>query len=204
MVAGLLSVGACVSIDFTEPAAWEAARPDVSVEVRETGYGTARYVASVEATGDYDGAEPIGRVAEFCAASTFSVDEFVASDASGSFVGAYTGTYYQFGNRERIVGDGSVVKVMDAEAARGLFVGREFYRRGLVNNVLDYRAVFRGGADGYTLTFQDLKTAQKSTGSMPNSGFTPLGTWEGSGAEDALTSIDAAAARFQDCMLSVS
>lgn len=150
-----------------------------------------------------------------CGLSNLTVRGFVATDAASTWVGPATGTVYSSGTR-RLVEGGDVVQRVSVEENRVTLKGREAYKSfdfGIVGAIADptgesYKSqlgfsvdiVLTG--DTYQMVFMDLMRAQQSTGYLENNGFSPIGVWEGSRADEIVPVIEAVASRLNNCIQS--
>ena len=50
------------------------------------------------------------------------------------------------------------------------------------------------------LAFTDIMQAQKETGVATNTGFTPVGAWDGANPDMALSTLKDVATKIQNCM----
>ena len=139
---------------------------------------------------------------KICAASTFTNDGVTLKDSSGSFVGAYTGRYYQQNNKQQING-GDVFKLIDEQSNIFIATGNKKTRPqqgGLIVDFIKYDAKVALSNNHVQLQFQNIQAAQQSTGSSSNDGFRPVGTWAGARAPAAIETINNLAVSFKNCV----
>lgn len=137
-----------------------------------------------------------------CAASTFTNDGVILKDNAGSFVGAYTGRYYQQNNNQQISG-GNVFKLIDEQSNTLVVTGSKKTRPqqgGLVVDYIKYDAKISLSNNSIQLQFQNIQAAQQSTGTLSNDGFRPVGTWAGARAPAAIETINSLAVSFKNCL----
>ena len=139
---------------------------------------------------------------KICAASTFVNDGITLKDNSGSFVGAYTGRYYQQNNKQQING-GDVFKLIDEQSNTLIATGNKKTRPqqgGLIVDFIKYDAKVALSNNHVQLQFQNIQAAQQGTGSSSNDGFRPVGTWAGARAPAAIETINNLAVVFKNCV----
>lgn len=139
---------------------------------------------------------------KICAASAFANDGITLKDNSGSFVGAYTGRYYQQNNKQQING-GDVFKLIDEQSNTFIATGNKKTRPqqgGLIVDFIKYDAKVSLSNNHVQLQFQNIQAAQQSTGSSSNDGFRPVGTWAGARAPAAIETINNLAVSFKNCV----
>lgn len=111
-----------------------------------------------------------------CAAITLKNDEVQITDGAGSFVGAYTGNYYTNRNSSTVAGN-SVFKMVDDEnkflVAQGWIDKPVFALRWILR--FDLELANEGAS--VKMMMRNLQLAMSNTGTAPNSGFGPLGSW---------------------------
>jgi len=135
-----------------------------------------------------------------CAAMNIENNSVTLSNDT-SFVGAFTGNYYH-GRSEKVVGGGSTLQAQDGETGVVVASGAEEYSKsGLIPiaSVVRFKALLAPLEDRTVVQFKNIEVAQKSTGSIPNSGFSPLGSWTGSYTMDAYGAMERVAESILDC-----
>lgn len=163
-------------------------------------YGQARldgnYLKSFEVV--KSGSVAPGKMS-MCIASTIKNDPVSLSDSSRSFVGAYTGTYYQVGsNRE--VGGGSVIQYAAPDESSVVAKGETGYTSAMVSRSVRYTVTIQNlGADRKYL-FSGIQQAQLSTGSMANTGYSPVHVMMGGGSESVAQSLVAVTDEIEACI----
>ncbi|MEG2263281.1 MAG: hypothetical protein RSA22_05660 [Acinetobacter sp.] len=139
---------------------------------------------------------------KICAASAFVNDAVTLKDNAGSFVGAYTGRYYQQNNKQQVSG-GDVFKLIDEQDNTLIATGNKKTKAqqgGLVTDFIKYDAKISLSNNRVQLQFQNIQAAQQSTGSSSNDGFRPIGTWAGARAPAAIETINNLAVDFKNCV----
>lgn len=137
---------------------------------------------------------------KLCVAENVSNSAITLTDSAGSHF-TPSGWWHQDGNTTTVQGGQAIQYVDDAQQvmlARGnldagstaMGLTREFARYQL-------RASIKPGQIG--LVFTDIEQAQQATGSVSNSGFTPVGTWSGAGPMQIYTALQSVADRIKNC-----
>lgn len=118
-----------------------------------------------------------------------------------SYVGAFTGNYYQ-GRSEKVVGGGSTLQSQDGKTGVVVASGVEEYNKGSLlpePSAIRFKALLAPLEDKTVVQFRNIEVAQKNTGSFKNSGFGPLGSWSGSYTMDAYRALEHVANGIFDC-----
>ncbi|MBM1145642.1 hypothetical protein GN155_017800 [Alcanivorax sp. ZXX171] len=172
-VFAVLMLSGCAS---TPPAPSDLGNRDgVELVERERG---ARLFKSAEFA--LPGSVPDKAVLGLCLAKNVRVDSVRLSDSSKSFIGAYSGRYYNIGNSYQAQGEESTKFIAEdgsGAVARGQFK-YSFVVRGLlpvsIVNVVRYTLEVSQTPEVNRYVFSDITAAQTETGNMPNTGFTPV------------------------------
>ena len=144
---------------------------------------------------------PLEKV-KICVLRNVSNRDVILSDASKSFVGAYTGNYYNIGSKTVVNGGGVVESVGDAGAI--IVQGNTSYS--FDSGIVQIKRVVRFTLDAIPrseqidLTFSNIQQAQTETGAFPNAGFFDIGTWEGAGPYQAIMSLDNIVSSISECI----
>lgn len=144
---------------------------------------------------------PLEKV-KICVLRNVSNRDVILSDASKSFVGAYTGNYYNIGSKTVVNGGGVVESVGDAGAI--IVQGNTSYS--FDSGIVQIKRVVRFTLDAIPrseqidLTFSNIQQAQTETGAFPNTGFFDIGTWEGAGPYQAIMSLDNIVSSISECI----
>lgn len=144
--------------------------------------------------------EAYGRM-KTCIAEHVSNEGVELGDSAGSFVGA-TGNYYQI-DRSRTTQGGSTIQATDANTKTVIAKGVIPFSGGAPIKLAHYlkftaRAKASDGAVDFSLS--QIGSAQESTGYLSNSGFSPLGIWAGSPAQDAYVAAEQLSSRVFSCI----
>lgn len=187
-----LILGGCSSAPIALPS---------NVTTVPTGMGQSTYIDKIDHSFIPQKTVSFGAV-KVCAASTFTNDSVVLKDNAGSFVGAYTGRYYQQSNSQQISG-GNVFKLVDDQTNTLIATGNKKSKPqqgGLIVDYIKYDAKIVLANNHVQLVFQNIQAAQQSTGSSANDGFRQIGTWSGARAPAALETIHSIASNFKNCL----
>lgn len=117
--------------------------------------------------------------AEKCAAMWINNDS-AELKSSSTYVGAYTGNYYNYEASRQKEGGQVLLYVDETEV---IAAGREKYsfNSGVVpiGKIADFKVKIKKIDPGYTVEFFDITAAQESTGYASNNGFVAVGAWAG-------------------------
>ena len=139
---------------------------------------------------------------KLCIAENVQHNETNLHDSAGSFVGRYTGTYYQTDHRQ-VIGGGQVFKLVDDASAvliatgvtivppSGMALSPEYVRYELKTSAKDKQV---------GLTFFSITRAQQNSGILSNNGFQSVGIWPGSRASDVYASLERIANKIKNCL----
>ena len=137
---------------------------------------------------------------KICEVETVRNDEVGLEDSSRSFVGAYTGNYYNVESREK-VGGGNTIRLIDEQSSTIIASGVSPFTHALLTNYLRYDVKLSPTENGSVIMiFSRLVHAQIDTGYLSNSGFGPVGTWAGTGAPVVLETIEQVATSLKNCI----
>jgi len=172
--------------------------PPPNVTVRRE--GRAEFIESADFS--YVPPKPIGfPQLKMCIAEKVTNGAVTLQDSSGSFVGS-SGSYYQSGNTQTVQGGGIFKYVDDASGTLIAAGSTEARTIGLqiTHDIVKFelKAVIADG--GVALKFINITRAQQSSGSLPNGGFQPVGTWWGAGAEHIYNSLERVASSVKGCL----
>ncbi|EKD4460478.1 hypothetical protein ORP92_002774 [Escherichia coli] len=144
---------------------------------------------------------PLEKV-KICVLRNVSNRDVVLSDSSKSFVGAYTGNYYNIGGKTVVNGGGVVESVNDS----GFIIAQGNTSYSFDSGIVQIKRVVRFTLDAMpqsehvNITFSNIQQAQTETGALPNTGFSEIGTWEGAGPYQAIKSLDKIVSSISECM----
>ncbi|MDP0667306.1 hypothetical protein [Klebsiella pneumoniae] len=138
---------------------------------------------------------------KICVLRNITNRDVMLNDSSRSFVGAYTGNYYNINSSSKSNG-GDVVSLSGNNAI--VVNGSTDY---LFNSgVISVKRVVRFTLDIVTAnnkvsyTFSNIQQAQTETGSIPNNGFNDIGTWKGASPAQAIKSMEEITHDLESCL----
>lgn len=115
-----------------------------------------------------------------CLALIVDNKEYTLSDSSSSFVGAYTGNYYNI-EKQRQVGGGQSLIYSDEKSAISKGSTEGIFTFGMVpiTKIVTFKVEVNTTEGKRSINFTDIRAAQKSTGAASNDGFNRVGAWSG-------------------------
>lgn len=138
----------------------------------------------------------------FCVAQTVATDEATLVDSSGSFVGAFTGTYYERTN-VRKAGSIDGLRFASSDGNELVVEGTAGYTTGEIIPLqysVRYTLAIEGQAESTAYVFTDIQQAQLNTGVLANTGYDPVGAWKGAHPSEVHSALSAVADRVSDCV----
>ena len=138
-----------------------------------------------------------------CIALNINNNEYTLSDSSRSFVGAYTGTYYNI-TSQRQAGGGDALIYSDDVTAIGNGSTDGTFTFGLVpiKKIVTFKVEVNIDAGKQSITFNDIQAAQESTGSAVNDGFNRVGAWPGAKPVFVYELLETTANKLKSCLSS--
>ena len=148
-----------------------------NVTLSKTEAYNARYIESVKF--DLQSKHLNGSPAK-CLALTVDNKEYTLSDSSSSFVGAYTGNYYNI-EKQRQVGGGQSLIYSDETSAisNGSTEGSFTFGMVPIIKIVTFKVEVNTTEGKRGINFTDIRAAQQSTGAANNDGFNRVGAWSG-------------------------
>ncbi len=144
--------------------------------------------------------------ASTCVSLNVDNSEVTLSDTSSSFVGPYSGYYYDV-ERSRTESGGATLQHSDTATGIVVAKGVSEYTSGSlipVGHAVRYKLLVAPLEDKTVVQFKDIEQAQKSTGIIRNDGFKPLGSWKGTTVMEAYDAMKRQANEVLDCIYSGS
>ncbi|MCF6672313.1 hypothetical protein [Raoultella ornithinolytica] len=140
---------------------------------------------------------------KLCIARNVTNNGIQLNDSSASFVGAYTGNYYNIKKSTTTQGGdviNSAASSSDIIVANGTTSYQ--YDAGLimVERVVKFTMDITQSQSGIKYTFSNLQQAQKDTGVVSNNGFSPIGVWKAAGGYQAINALDNITSEIDKCM----
>ena len=115
-----------------------------------------------------------------CIALIVNNSEYTLTDSSKSFVGQYTGNFYNIDNQRQVGGGQSLVYSDDTSAiASGSVDGTFVLGLATIKKIVKFKVEAQTSQKGILINFTNIQAAQKSTGYAKNDGFNKVGAWPG-------------------------
>lgn len=135
----------------------------------------------------------------FCVASNVTNESVMVSDSAGSFVGAYTGNYYQVHNSQDI-GGGNVMQFVSKDGSEVVAKGTTRYWAAMIERAVRFTVAVKDDGASRTYRFTGVEIAQINSGSWPNSGFMKAAMNPGTGGGHALKNMKLIASEIDTCL----
>jgi hypothetical protein len=115
-----------------------------------------------------------------CLALVVNNNEQTLTDSSNSFVGAYTGNYYNI-EKSRQAGGGQSLLYSDEKSAiaKGNTKGTFTFGLAPITKIVSFKVEVNATPENRFIKFTDVQAAQESTGVINNTGFSKAGAWSG-------------------------
>ena len=139
---------------------------------------------------------------KLCALQVVSNDAVTLQDSAGSFVGRFTGIYYQTDHRQT-AGGGATLKYVDDQRRTLIANGTVIAPPGggfLSPLAIRFELKASTSANQVGLVFYKLEQSQQRTGFLANTGFSPVGVWSGSRADAVYMKLQEQAEAIKSCM----
>ncbi|MCH7357267.1 hypothetical protein MMP61_17110 [Acinetobacter sp. NIPH 1958] len=172
-----------------------------NIKTIPTGMGNSTYIDEIDKSFQLSTDVSFEKI-KACSVDVITNDSVVLRDSAGSFVGVYTGNYYQNKNSSVVQG-GNLFKYVDDSGKSLVASGRiktNPQQGGLIVDIVQYDAKISLNKNNINLKFQNIKAAQENTGGTSNVGFRNIGTWSGARAPAAISAIDQVATKFKNCV----
>ncbi|MFV3015425.1 hypothetical protein ACM9HO_06940 [Pseudomonas sp. KHB2.9] len=144
--------------------------------------------------------KPSSEKLPMCVATNVKNESVTLSDSSGSFTGAYTGTYYRAGASSQ-VGGGNVIQYISPDQTKIVAKGATAYSSAMIDRSVRYTlSVEPSSSGGAEYKFTGIQQAQLSTGSAANSGYFNVHTLTGGGSEEVSESLQSIASNIDACL----
>lgn len=134
-----------------------------------------------------------------CAALEITNKSVSLSDGSKSFIGAYSGNYYNIGNNISVAG-GETIQHADQNSVVVTGIGQ--YSTTFVNRYVRYTALIKKDGNDIRYVFNRIEQAQQDTGAISNPGFYEVGTWNMADPDKVLAFLDSEVDKVQKCLAS--
>ena len=151
---------------------------------------------------EYTAKQPIDfSYVKLCVAQNIKYDSVRLSDSSASFVGSYTGNYYNIAKSTTEQARDSIILVDDSKGfiiARG--TTQPFSANLGVSRIARFIISIETDGNKLSMLLDNVEQAQLNTGAAQNSGFSTVGTWFGSGFDYAYSAITATKDSLTSCL----
>src|SRR5690606_20004483 len=134
-----------------------------------------------------------------CVASTVTNESVMVSDSAGSFVGAYTGNYYQT-NHSQEVGGGNVMQFVSPDGSEVVARGTTRYWAAMIERAVRFTISIKDDGISRTYRFTGVEVAQINSGTWPNSGYMKAAMNPGTGGGHALKNMKQIADDIDSCL----
>jgi len=135
----------------------------------------------------------------FCIASNVSNESVVVTDAANSYVGPYTGNYYQITSKTEI-GGGNVLEYVSPDKNDVVAKGTTRYWAAMLERAVRYKLTVRDDGVSRTYRFSNVEVAQINSGYWPNSGFQRAPMNPGAGGGHVLKNLKQVAEEVDSCL----
>ncbi len=135
-----------------------------------------------------------------CVAATITNQGETLKDSSGSFVGAYTGTYYSVDRTTQTSG-GSVIEYAAPDGSSVVASGSTKYAaNALVSRSVRFKLSVKQDESGRLYRYGSLGQAQLNTGVATNTGYTAIGAWSGANPDLAAAALSKVTDEIERCL----
>lgn len=146
---------------------------------------------------------PFGKVA-VCVAEKVESKEAVLQDSSASFVGAYTGNYYDIGSIKSYSGK-NVFKHVDKETKTLIANGSAKFSKRMANvnltRFVRYNLKAHLEENLLKIKFFNIEGAQQDSGSASNPGFSSVGNWKAAMPLETYNGLASTAEQIHACLI---
>lgn len=136
-----------------------------------------------------------------CIVRSISNDDVVLDGSSSVTNSAFTSSIYV--KNQVVASGGSVVNEAASSANSAVANGTTSYYFDVmgmpIERVVKFTLDIDGSGGGVKYTFTNIKQAQKDTGTLTNSGFSPIGSWAGAGPYQAAQALEKIAIEVNNC-----
>lgn len=174
--------------------------PDIpsNVTLSAPGAYNERYIESVKFNLGNEGGKSSPAK---CLTLTVNNNEYTISDSSNSFVGAYTGKYYNIEKSQQVGGGQSLIYSDETSAiAKGSTDGTFTFGFAPITKIVTFKVEVSTAPEKKAIIFTDIKAAQKSTGAASNDGFNKVGAWSGAKPAFAYDLLNKVSDNIKSCM----
>ncbi|RKS85744.1 hypothetical protein DES39_1157 [Orbus hercynius] len=136
-----------------------------------------------------------------CLLQNIENDDVKLTDSSKSFVGSYSGNYYNVTSGSTSSG-GSVQQYSDDKTIviKGLTKYKNPQSWVPITNYVRYTLTVKKDKTNLNYTFSNIKQAQAETGYVANNGFNPIGNWDGANPSVILKTLENEVSKVSACL----
>ena len=135
-----------------------------------------------------------------CVAEVVSNQGETLTDSSGSFFGAYTGNYYNV-ERNTSVAGGSVIEHAVPDSSAVVASGSTRYSAGaLVERSVRFKLTAKQSEAARSYRYSSIGQAQLNSGVVANTGYGPVGAFQGANPDLALQALAAVTDNIETCL----
>lgn len=136
---------------------------------------------------------------KLCIAENVINNDVTLRDSAGSFVGSYTGHYYENGKTQNVSGR-QTFKYIDDKNNLLIANGTTQTTSYLITDIIKYDLKAGTSPDKVSLIFSNITRAQQNTGAATNTGFQQAGAWYGARTETIIGALHNVAVKLKDCL----
>lgn len=167
-----------------------------SVSLKDIGYGHSAIDSyTVTRSGHYS-ADNI----KICLANSISNSGVTLTDSANSYVGAYSGHYYQRTTTTSVQGSNTVIaETKDKIVATGM---GNYYTGGLLSilRYVRYIVTVSSTENSTKYVFTQIEQAAQNTGALANNGFGAAGAWSGADPMKVINTLDGEVDKITKCL----
>lgn len=140
---------------------------------------------------------------KICVSRNVTNREVNLTDSSGSFYGSYSGRYYNIQKGSTIQGG----DIIDSYDSAGTIIAHGNSSYLFSSGIISVKRVVRFTLDivpsktDVIYTFSNIQQAQLDSGTLPNNGFSNVGTWEGAGPVQVVDVLKKTVSDISTCQL---
>lgn len=136
-----------------------------------------------------------------CLLQNIENEDINLSDTSKSFIGPYSGNYYNVTSRSKSLG-GSVQQYSDDKTiiVKGVTKYLNPQTWVPITNYVRYTLTVQKDKESLAFTFNNIRQAQSETGYLPNNGFGTVGNWEGANPSIMLKALEGEVLKINSCL----
>ncbi|EPH0866349.1 hypothetical protein OHR78_003669 [Klebsiella pneumoniae] len=136
-----------------------------------------------------------------CIVRSISNDDVILDGSSSVTNSSFTSSVYV--KNQVVASGGSVVNEAASSENSAVANGTTSYYFDVmgmpIERVVKFTLDIDGSGSGIKYTFTNIKQAQKDTGTLTNSGFSPIGSWAGAGPYQTIQALDKIVTDINSC-----